>query len=202
MKDIAARYEFRIWAQALEDPHSQLERLALPSGTQRSEETYLISSGTDGCNAKIRNELLEVKLLIASDCGLEQWKPSLKAGFPLESSIIAAQIFPGFVLEAPPLPGTRYPLAKFLEEVIRPQPDIAMVPVAKARQQFIVGACQAEFSSVTINSAAFQTVAVESLDRGAALRLIRQLGIGGSANTSYIRQIKYVLGTQAGASRQ
>jgi hypothetical protein len=38
-------------------------------------------------------------------------------------------------------------------------------------------------------------MAVESDDPDAVLQLIRQLGIGDMANTSYIRQIKQLLGS-------
>ena len=57
--------------------------------TTESEETYIVSKATDKCNAKIRAALMDIKVLVAEDRGLEQWKPVLKAGFPLESSVIA-----------------------------------------------------------------------------------------------------------------
>lgn len=193
MGGIAARYEFRIWAKTLEAPRTLLQRLATPSNIPTSKETYLISSTTDRCNTKIRNALLDIKVLIAEDRGLERWQAALKMGFPFESSVITTQIFPRLELEAPPLSEQQYYMDQFLDEIAVARPDIAIVPVSKVRHQFTLGACQAEFSSVTINDAAFETVAVESLNPDAALTLIRQLGIDRAANTSYVRQIKQLL---------
>lgn len=92
--DATARYEFRVWAETLGDVKEQLQRLAIPSRAEASEEIYLISTTTDGCNAKIRHGLVDIKTLIAMERGLEQWKPLLKTGFPLKSSVIAAQFSP------------------------------------------------------------------------------------------------------------
>ena len=92
MDEIKPRYEFRVWADTLASVHEKLGRLALPKTTE-SQETYLISRATEKCNAKIRSALMDIKVLVNEDRGLEQWKPVLKAGFPLESSVISAQVF-------------------------------------------------------------------------------------------------------------
>ena len=97
MDEIKPRYEFRVWADTLASVHEKLGRLAQPKTTE-SQETYLISRATEKCNAKIRAALMDIKVLVNEDRGLEQWKPVLKAGFPLESSVIAC---PGL-----PQPGT------------------------------------------------------------------------------------------------
>ena len=117
----------------------------------------------------------------------------MKAGFPLEAGVIAEQIFPSLELEAPRLAKARYAMDEFVGAVIRPQPGIAIVPVAKRRMRFTLKACLAEFSSVTINDVTRETVAVESDDPEAVLQLIRELKIDGATNTSYIREIKQLL---------
>jgi hypothetical protein len=43
-----------------------------------------------------------------------QWKPVLKTSFPLESSVIAAQIFPRIKLDAPQLSKLRHEKDEFL----------------------------------------------------------------------------------------
>jgi exopolyphosphatase / guanosine-5'-triphosphate,3'-diphosphate pyrophosphatase len=91
LSEIKPRYEFRIWAETLTPIREKLERLASLKETV-SQETYLVSAVTDKCNAKIRAALIDVKVLVAEDRGLEQWKPVLKAGFPLEISVIATQV--------------------------------------------------------------------------------------------------------------
>jgi exopolyphosphatase / guanosine-5'-triphosphate,3'-diphosphate pyrophosphatase len=194
MAEIKARYEFRIWGPSLADLRDQLLQLAAPSPTEPGKETYLISAATDRCNAKIRNDLVDIKLLVGTDRGLEQWKPVLKAGFPLQRSVIEAQIFPPLEVAAPQLSRTQFAMEEFLGEVIRKQPKLAIATVSKSRLQFTLDGCQAEFASTTIDSLERDTVAVEAADPDAVLRLIHRLGIDGGPNTSYIRQIKQLLG--------
>lgn len=192
MAEIKPRYEFRVWAETLAPLRSKLETLAQPK-QMVSQETYLISSMTDRCNAKIRSALMDIKLLVAEDRGLEQWKPVLKAGFPLDSSVIAGQVFPSLQLPAPSMHKNAYGLDELLNEVVRAESRITVVEVSKTRSQFSIGACQAEYASTTLNKVPRDTVAIESTDPDAVLQLIRDLGIS-QPNVSYIREIKRVLG--------
>ncbi len=185
------RHEFRVWALDLAELRGKLERLAVPTRTA-SQETYLVSRATDRCNAKIRSGLMDIKILIAEERGLQQWKPVLKAGFPLDTSVIATEIFPD--LELPPrLPRAQYSIDEFLDEVIRAEAGIAIADVSKTRLQFGLGACQAEFASVMVNAAALDTVAVESTDPDAVLDLVRDFGLHPESNTSYVTKLKRIL---------
>jgi len=192
MPEIEFRYEFRIWAETLASLRKRLEGLAQAKQTF-SQETYLVSARTDRCNAKIRSDLMDIKVLIAEDRRLEQWKPVLKAGFPLQRSVIATQVFTSLELPPPVLSRAEYAREEFLGEVIAAEPQIAIVHVSKNRYQFSLETCQAEFAAVTLNNLARDTVAVESADPDAVLQLIGELGIAGQANTSYIREIKQLL---------
>jgi exopolyphosphatase / guanosine-5'-triphosphate,3'-diphosphate pyrophosphatase len=190
--EIKPRYEFRVWAETLASLHKRLGLMAQPK-TAESEETYLISKATDKCNAKIRAALMDIKVLVAVDWGLEQWKPILKAEFPLESSVIATQVFPSLELPPPDLPKSAYELDEFLDHVAGADERLAVVGVRKTRYQFRIGACAAEYAQITIDGVPRDTVAVESVDPDAVLQLVRELGIT-DTNTSYIREIKRVLG--------
>ena len=192
--DTQARYEFRTWGKTLEDVKKRLLQLATPRHTETSEETYLISAVTDKCNAKIRHGMIDIKSLIEKKDGLERWRPLLKIGFPLKSSVIANDIFPNLNVQSPQLPKTEYGKAEFLNEVMSSQSQIAIVPVSKTRLQFTLKECQAEFASIGINGIALDTVAVEDSNFYAVWQLIREVGISGAANVNYIRQIKRVLG--------
>src|SRR5271165_6926322 len=119
MSEVKPRYEFRIWAETLTPIRERLERLASPKETV-SQETYLVSATTDKCNAKIRADLMDIKVLVAEDRGLEQWNPTLKAGFPLDAATIVRQVFPSLQLDAPKLSRSQYSFDEFLSEVIRP----------------------------------------------------------------------------------
>jgi len=195
MAEIKPRYEFRIWAESLAPLRAKLEALAPPRETN-SAETYLISAVTERCNAKIRAELMDIKLLVAEDRGLEQWKPILKAGFPLSKSVIAEQVFPSLEVAAPPLAKAEYTFDEFLQQVVRPQAKVAVVEVTKTRYQFNIGVCASEYSLITINGVQRDTVAVESTDADAVLNLVAELGIH-EQNVSYIREIRRILGRSA-----
>jgi len=192
MSEIKPRYEFRVWAEALSPVREKLESLASPKQTV-SQETYLVSATTDKCNAKIRAELMDIKLLVAEDRGLEQWNPVLKATFPLEGSVIAAQVFPSLELPPPVLAKSAYTLDEFLGGVMRADSRITIVNVSKTRYQFRIGVCAAEYAQITLNGVPRDTVAVESVDPDAVLKLVGELGVK-EANTSYIREIKRALG--------
>ena len=159
---------------------------------ESSEEIYLITAANDSCNAKIRGGLMDIKILTATDGGLEQWWPVLKSAFPIEAAVIAEQIFALLELEPPQLSKNHYVLDEFLE-LINGRRGMSIVPVAKRRIRFDLNACLAEFSAVTIKNMPRETVAVESEDSHAVLRAIRDIGIDGARNTSYIREIKRVL---------
>ena len=90
------------------------------------------------------------------------------------------------------MPKSAYELQEFLETMVQID-GVAIVGVGKTRHQFRTGDCAAEYGQITINDVARDTVAVESVDPGAVLKLVQDLGIM-EANTSYIREIKRVLG--------
>jgi len=193
MDDIEPRYEFRVWGKSLVDLRARLERRIIPVKTA-SRETYLISRATDRCNAKIRAELMDIKTLLAEYRGLEQWKPVLKAPFPLERVVIAEQIFPNLGIGPPRLSKAYYEFGEFLDEVIGPEPEIAIVSLSKTRHQFNLLTCQAEFTVVVLNDMASETVAVEAVDADKLLRLVHEIGLDGAENVSYVRYIKRTLG--------
>ncbi len=192
MPEIKPRYEFRIWAESLAPLRAKLEALG-QAREAKSAETYLISQVTERCNAKIRDKLMDIKVLVAEDRGLEQWKPILKAGFPISQADVVEQVFPSLQIAAPTLILPSYTYDLFIHSVIQSESMIAIVEVTKTRYQFKIGECAAEYSLITINGEARDTVAVESTDPDAVLELVAKLGIH-QPNVSYIREIRRILG--------
>jgi hypothetical protein len=192
--DREPRYEYRIWADNLERLRSELHHLARTTlDEQVSEEIYLIAAATDDCNAKIRGGRLNVKALSATERELELWKLVLDAEFPLDSSVIAAQLFPRLELPAPELRKPRYSFDEFVRDIVRTQSQLAMITSVKRRTRFQLDDCRAEFTLLKVGRIARETVAVESVKPDSVFEVIRQLQIAGTPNTSYIRQLKLLL---------
>jgi len=195
MADPKPRYEFRTWAQTLAEARAKLQQWGIPTARDESGETYLVSAATERCNAKIRNGLLDIKLLLATQRGLELWKPVLKTAFPIDRATIIEHVFPALELPAPRLPAGQYSIEQFLD-LAGCQARITIVKVRKTRRQFTLDQCQAEFTSVVIETLSQETVALESEDPGAVLSAVARLGLENAPNTSYVGRIKQILNAQ------
>lgn len=200
-----ARYEFRIWGEPLDDVRGRLDQLAKPASPENSRETYIVSDATDGTNAKIRAGQIDLKLLVRVERRLEQWRPILKAAFPLDASLISTDIFTLLRAEVPPLGKSSYDAEAFIGELVRPNPRLAAVDVSKRRWRFALDACAAEFVEVTIEGGQtsggitrLHSAAIESASASSVIAAIGRLGIGARANISYVRRIKSVLGRPSG----
>jgi hypothetical protein len=194
MPEPQPRYEYRVWSEGLGTARDDLYRRFARLGTEISEETYLIPAAVNNCNAKIRAGRMNIKVLLTIEQGLELWKPTLDAEFPLDRSLISGQIFTALEMLPPNLPRERYSIEEFVMDVVRPQSRIVMVALVKERTRFRLDESLAEYTSVTMNNLVQKTVAVESVNPAAVWQLVYQLGIAGIPNTSYVRQLKQLLG--------
>jgi len=192
MNQTPARYEFRIWGNSLTPFRERLEHGGNPVKTV-SSETYLLSLANDGCNAKIRAGLIDIKVLALENRGLEQWKPILKAPFPIDREVITSQICPSLGVQPPQLIEAQYKMDEFLRQIAGCRPSIGIVQASKTRFQFTLGDCFAEFATVHFNDAGCETVAAESSDPDKVLQLIDEIGLTGMENVSYVRYLKRAL---------
>ena len=181
------RYEFRVWDHDLASVCRDMEHHATPSFPGVSNEIYLVSNTTSDCIAKIRDELLDIKVLVKVERRLEQWSPTLKAGFPLEAWAIV-QMFDSLKLARPQLEKPDYELDDFLGEA--EGAGIAIVSTSKLRTHFKFNRCQTEFAKVNFDGTERETVAVESEDPDAVLATIALIGIADRENLSYVRNIE------------
>jgi hypothetical protein len=194
MDEIVPRYEFRAFAQSFGLVEERL-RAGRPSEQIReSVEFYLVSAANMAHNVKIRYETLDIKELIVVRDGLEQWRPVLKAEFPLLAEMIRDRVLPLMGVEAGALGREAYTVAQLIEEVVRPHPGLAAAQVFKRRFGFVVHGCTAEIAELLINGAAIRSVAVESEDLDGVREARTQLGLDAYENVNYPRAIKRVLG--------
>lgn len=197
MTEIKPRFEFRTWARNFGLVEEKMRRLSKCEQIRESAEIYIVSAGNDENNTKIRDRMMDIKVLVQEKQGLEQWNPRMKGEFPMAAATIVDEVFPAFAVEMPQPDRDEYTLDQYLDEIIRPHPMLAPVSVFKRRFAFTVNDCITEIAEIEINGAGQQTVAVESVDIDAILAAKGMLGLDEYENVNYLRAIKRVIGMEA-----
>jgi exopolyphosphatase/guanosine-5'-triphosphate,3'-diphosphate pyrophosphatase len=188
---IVPRWEWRTFGESFGAADDRLAAME-PGALQESDEVYLLSTGSDA-SVKVRDGLMDVKHLEDVAEGLEQWKPVLKASFPLSAGEVR-DVLGALAVEPPQLARDAYTLDELKVEVIGPSKDLRAVDVHKRRQHYLVGTCMAEVSEVTTAATGERTIAVESEDPELVLRTVRDLGLEGRRNVNLPRGLKAMLG--------
>jgi len=193
MEKIIPRYEFRIFSVNLSQIERRLNKISKIENVRKSSEVYIISPATSQCNVKIRNEQIDVKILINQQHGLEQWFPELKVDFPLSKSTIQEKIFPLLKAEMPDFVLQEYSQIQFLDELIEPHDTLRNVAVKKSRYAYTVKDCISEFAKLEVNQIPVQTVSVESDNHVTVLEALSEIGIKNYENENYIKAIKRLI---------
>jgi hypothetical protein len=188
------RYEFRAFGHDFGIAEEALRRRAQVTRYRESLEVYIMSAGNDESNTKVRGGLMDIKVLVNRDRGLEQWSPRMKGELPLPSQILREEVFPAFGVTLPDLERDDYTFEQCLEEIIRPHPELAAVSVHKQRLGFDIAGCSAELASVYINGALMRTACLESTDPERVLETRTRLHLDTYENVSYLLAIKRVIG--------
>jgi hypothetical protein len=194
MTPIEPRFEFRAWADRLDAVESRIRALSECHQIRESTETYIVSTGTVDTNPKVREGQLDVKVLVASREGFEQWEPQLKASFPVSEALLRDELFPLLSQPAPALELGSFSVDQFLDDVVARCDGLAAVEVTKRRQSFMVSGCITEFADVSIAGTDLQTAAVESVDVGALRDARRLTGLDTYDNVNYPTAIKAAIG--------
>jgi len=188
---IIPRWEWRTFGSSFGAADDALSELASGGDSMESDELYLLS--TDDANVKIRDGLMDIKVLREVDgAGLERWEPVLKRGFPLPAED-AGRVLDPLGVPRPPQIRPAYELGEFLEELVRPSGTVRETEIQKHRTRFQVEGCMAELTDVIADGRSTRTVAVESEDASAVVRAVRSLGLDGYVNTSYPRGLRALL---------
>ena len=189
---IVPRWEWRTFG----DEFGEVERKLAATGPERvqeSDETYLLSVASDA-SVKVRDGLMDVKLLEeVDDDGLEQWKPTMKAEFPLAADGVR-QVFDALAVPVPPLARDEYTLDQLVGELVEPDPRLRAVEVHKHRERFTVGGAMAELSEIRAAEGARQTIAIESEDPSLVVAAVRELGLSLWPNVCMARGLKALVG--------
>ena len=192
---IVPRWEWRMFAERFGDAEQRLASLAA-GPAQVSDELYVLGLGSEA-SVKVRDGLMDVKHLEhVDDHGLEQWRPVMKAAFPLAQADVVTVIE---ALGASPadLERAEYTLDELVAEVLRPRADVLALGVHKQRVRFTVEGCMAELSELRTEHGATRTVAVESEDPDRVIAAVRELGLVAPHNVSVPRKLKALAGFAA-----
>jgi len=196
MADVKPRFEFRTFAQNFGIVIPKMRKLSPIDKIRESAEIYIMSAGNSENNTKVRDDLMDIKVFVTKDRGLEQWNPRMKGGFPMKAETIAKEVFPAFGVALPEFKREEYTLEQFIKEIIRPHKDLVPVSVFKRRYGFMVNNCITEYAELLINGAAIQTVAVESTSVEDILKAKEMLGLNEYENINYLLAIKRIIGME------
>jgi exopolyphosphatase/guanosine-5'-triphosphate,3'-diphosphate pyrophosphatase len=153
----------------------------------------LLVPGATNVNVKVRNDLLDIKVLQEVDGnGLERWLPVMKEAFPMTLADVA-KVFDALGVPAPRFERDAYSLDQLLGELVEPSDAVRVVDVHKHRVRFVVGGCMAEFSDVVASGLPTRTIAVESEDPAAVAVAVRDLGLAGYLNINYPTGLRFVI---------
>jgi exopolyphosphatase/guanosine-5'-triphosphate,3'-diphosphate pyrophosphatase len=192
--EVVPRWEWRTFGDDLGDAERwfaahESER------AQESDETYLLSSQSDA-SVKIRGGQLDVKRRErVDDDGLEQWRPVLKASFPLSPADVGTALA-ALGVDAP-LPEGEYPQERLIDEVVARSGDLLALAVHKRREHYTVGGAMAELSEVRTEHGSRRTIAVESEEPAKVVAAISELGLSSRRNVNMACGLKALAGFEA-----
>jgi hypothetical protein len=198
MQAIKPRFEFRAFARNFGLVEEKIRRLSKLERFRESSEVYILSAGNKENNIKIRYDTLDIKVFVKKVKGLEQWKPGLKAQFPIHMEVIRDEVFPDLSATVPEFNRPEYTVEQFVEDLVAPHPELASARVFKHRFGYLINGCVSEIADLLINGAAIKTVAVESTDVAAVLKAKELLGLQEYQNVNYVLAIRRILGMEPG----
>jgi hypothetical protein len=192
MENIIPRWEWRTFGLDFGEAEKSIR--SYPEGkTRESDEIYILSEVSMD-NTKIRDELMDIKALQQVNADkLEQWKPIMKASFPIKHEDIK-NVFKSFNVNLPELKRTEYTFDQFLDELIRTQKELNAVNVHKKRTGFSIDKCIVEIAEVQVNDKLTRTIAVELEDPEIVISTVRKLGLDTFENINYLKGLKKSVG--------
>lgn len=196
MSEIKPRFEFRAFAPDFGIVETKMRQLAPVEKIRESLEIYIMSAGNNENNTKIRANLMDIKVFVQQQQGLEQWNPRMKGEFPMPVATIRDEVFPAFGVALPKFNREIYTLEQYLNEIIKPHPDLVAVNVFKRRFAFTINNCIAEIGEVFVNGAKLMTANLESVDVDAILKAKEMVGLAPFENVNYLLAIKRVIGME------
>jgi len=191
MEKIIPRWEWRTFGESFGDADAKYAAQT-PTDIQETDEVYFLSNANDE-NVKVRFDLMDIKTLVeVNSDGLEQWKPVMKAKFPLPAGEVK-KVLEALAVKAPSLARESYALDQFVTELGEPN-GLRAVKVHKRRVRYKVNGCTSEMTDVVADGKKTRTAALELEDAARVIATVRELGLDRFPNISYPRGLKQLLG--------
>ncbi len=157
-----------------------------------SSEVYILSKKS-GENIKVRDTLMDIKVLRNAENDLEQWFPIMKATFPIGAEE-AAEVFKTAGVEVEINEADTWEYDAFISKMVDTNPDLKAVGVFKKRYGYMIEGATVEIADLTIDGNAIRTTAVEDADPELVTKLVADLGLSGYENISYIKAMRRMVG--------
>ena len=157
-----------------------------------SSEVYILSKKS-GENIKIRDTLMDIKVLRNAENDLEQWFPIMKATFP-NGAEEAAEVFKAAGVEVELNDADTWEYDAFISKMVDTNSDLKAVGVFKKRYGYMIEGATVEIADLTIDGKETRTTAVEDADPELVTRLVAKLGLNGYENISYIKAMRRMVG--------
>jgi hypothetical protein len=180
------RFEYRIWGAAF-------PALPPPDGEPVSREVYLLPAAGAEVNAKLRRAALEIKRLLGTRAGLQEWLPALRCPLPLPAAVIEQDLCPALGVPPPRLSQASYPLERLLDEVASALAGVRVVGLEKQRRAFPVAGSRAERTRVVVGGVTLESVAVEAERFEAAAAAADELELRRAPNLDYVSALRELL---------
>lgn len=182
------RWEWRTFSPSLD----VLDAL-MPGDFEIAHDIYLLGSASNA-NVKIRSGSIDVKTLDDVQRGLELWRPSFSARFPLCHRDVRSVLRYLGVAYPETLFLPCYSAPDFLTDIACCLDGVHVIGVNKARRHATIDACIVERASVSVAGHVVQTAAIESTDAAAVMRQIDRLRFDRTDHINYVDFLKRLLG--------
>lgn len=187
-KTIVSRWEWRIFGKDFASAESAIKKYPL-GNIKKSEEFYILSRLKND-NIKIREDVVEVKVLQAiNEHGLEQWSPAARQRLPISAASLP-ELFKHIGSIPITLRQNHYTRNQLLQELTQYSKLLKVVKVKKHRNIYVINQCIVEIAEVGFAGIPFKSICVEFTDPEIVLRTVRGLGLEQQLNVSYVKALK------------
>lgn len=195
VSSVIPRFEFRIFGNNLSEYEQNIQALAAKEMTRQMDSIYLLTPWKRKNNVKIREGVMDIKLLEKEHLGLQQWNPLLVGEFPIDANVIKTVVFPALSIESPVFERKKYTLKQFISEVVTVDPDLAVAYVWKTRHAYTIGGCITEVAEIKVNGSSIKTICLEAEDPDKVLEAKNLIGIKDNVeNVNYPLALKRIIG--------